>query len=796
MVAIASSPVQDIAVADIHESPLNPRKHFDPKKIEELATNLREIGQLEALTVRPSAKEPGKFELVNGARRWRAAQIAGLTVLAAKVKVMTDAEALAVMLCTGSEGNVEQLTPLEEAEGYKTAMELMGLKQEGLASRFGRSVQYVRERLLLLNLPTVARTALEAGTLAPKTAIEIARIPSDAKRAEAAEGILHSEVHGGVMPSRAAKVFIEVNICRSLQGAPFNVEDAELRPEAGACVKMSGKNVVGGCPFRAGNNPEAYGDVKNPHTCMNPACFEAKVAAARARLLAKVATEGKEALPTEINAQVFPKEEAVMSWKSEYAYYTQPITRDLLKAEVSRVPTWETLLAAKGVKVWIGIDQSGHAVDLVKLTEAMVAVPAEESAIFSEESVRKYGVARPAKAAGSVVGASFVEQEKVEQGLREKADRAKKKRMKKARAWLDELATGLEGMAAAGKPAWTTYAFWSLMFERMLCALGDEDVVFVCEIFGVDGEIDAERDARAVLTSYVGKISKDRCGALVTAMTLAPWLRAEGPDAAFVTQWHDAFVAEGASPEKVEGLEEERSSSYSHTLASGAVVFFERVPHEHANVWDVRREDTRIATISGPQQHIDEMVQAWSKQGWPLLDQAIGQKFMVEVTLPEIAPGAQQGAKTPREIMADTRKLFAEVQPIIAKAAVPTVSAEESAKLAQLVKAYDSGAGMSVQRIAAEFGMSLEDVCGALEVDVQVARNLASQLRQDVEEALKAAKFTEPVTRDRIVSTATARRVKQFADVTCPSDFRRILAFVASYTKPKSPAKTGEEDES
>lgn len=548
MVAIVSSPVQDIPVADIHPSPLNPRTHFDPAKIEALATNLKKTGQIEAITVRPSATQKGKYELVNGERRWRAAQVAQLPTLAAKVCEMNDADALEVMLSTGAEGHVEPLTPLEEAAGYQNAMRIMGLTLQAVAVRFSKTVTYIQERVSLMELPEAAREALEKEELPQTIAFKIARIPSVEKRKEATEAILHSEVHGGVMPNRAAKLYIEKQICRSLQGAPFDTADAALKPDIGACTT---------CQYRAGNNKEAYGDVKNPHTCMNPGCFEAKVAAARARVLAREAKDGKEPLPAEVNDLVFPKGERDLSWKSDYVAYTKPITRDLVKSEVSRPPTWASLCEGRGVKVYVGIDQEGRAVDVAKLSEALAAVPEDEVAIFSDDIVRRHALAKPKGRVSAVAPtASIAEEEKLEQELRDKAARAAKKRSKKSREWLDDLVTKIECNAAAGKLAWNTYAYWSLMAELMLRALGDEDVVFICDLYGLDYAIPGhpEQNApgispRQAVIDLVAKLSRERCAALVTALTIAPWLRAEGPEAPFVTAWHDEFLKEKAEEE-------------------------------------------------------------------------------------------------------------------------------------------------------------------------------------------------------------------------------------------------------
>lgn len=741
MVSIVSTPTRELRVADIHPSPLNPRKKFPEESLKQLAASLKDVGQLEACTVRPDPAQPGRFELVNGERRFRAAQLAGLDVLVCKVCEMSDADALVMMLTTGGSGTVEQLDPFDEAGGFHRLMEIEKATFEQVAKRVSKSLFYVQLRLGLLNLPTALKEAVEKDKIAMTTVWEVARIPGEAKRAEVAQLVLTGGMGGMPMTTVEARTHITKKICRSLRSAPFEIDDAALLPSAGACARKSGNHIFGICPYRTGSETrDTYGDV-TPHTCMNPTCYEAKVAAARARVLAKAATPEKPALPAEVVAEVFPAGEKGISPRADYVAFTQPIPRDMLKPEVTKAPTWASLCGEAGVKVYVGIDQDGRAVDVARIGEAIAGVPLAEAAIFTDEVVRRHGLARPARGGGITIaagaGKSFADREREEQDLREKAERKAKQRLKKARTWLDELATGLEGMAVAGKPAWLTWDYWSLMFERMLHALGDEDVAFVCELYGIDGEIEGEHTARKALTEFVARISKERCGALVTAMTLAPWLRAEGPDAKFVTEWHDQFVK--LQPEEPAASEDPAGVDLSELDL--------QVRHRH----NEGKTSAEIAQVLG-------------------------------VSLPAVHSAKKRlGLVKPREAGKPA-------------AAEPTISTEESAKLAQLVKAH--AAGMSPQRLASEFAMPLADVCGALQLDLRNVRNVVTQLRQDAEEGFVAAKIMTPGLRNRVVKTATSNRVQEFAGLDWPEDFRRLLEML-SQRKPAeaAPAAAKEGDE-
>ncbi len=117
-------------------------------------------GLLQPILVRP--KEDG-YELVAGERRWRAAQLAGLTEIPAIVRPCSDDELLALALIENLQR--EDLNPLEEAQAYKTLMERFGLTQETIAERVGKSRAAVANTLRLLSLPEPIKQALRDGTI-------------------------------------------------------------------------------------------------------------------------------------------------------------------------------------------------------------------------------------------------------------------------------------------------------------------------------------------------------------------------------------------------------------------------------------------------------------------------------------------------------------------------------------------------------------------------------------------------------------------------------------------------------
>jgi ParB family chromosome partitioning protein len=164
--------VEQIPVDQIQPSPTNPRKHYDPSALEELAASIKSVGVQVPLSLRvrgfagPNGEPTEKtiFEIVGGERRWRAAQIAGLSSVPAIARVMTDAECRESQLVDNLQR--ADLTPIEEAECYAQLFDRPEiLPIEVLAAKVGKTVPYVAQRLRLLQLVAPAREALRLGVL-------------------------------------------------------------------------------------------------------------------------------------------------------------------------------------------------------------------------------------------------------------------------------------------------------------------------------------------------------------------------------------------------------------------------------------------------------------------------------------------------------------------------------------------------------------------------------------------------------------------------------------------------------
>lgn len=159
----AAGMARTVPIELLRPSPFQPRRTFGEDDLEALTASIRARGVMQPLLVRSGADGGGQFEIVAGERRWRAAQRAGLHELPVIVLQLSDREALEVALIENVQR--QDLSPLEEAEGYRRLIEDFGHTQEALASALGKSRSHLANLLRLLGLPETVRRMLEAGEL-------------------------------------------------------------------------------------------------------------------------------------------------------------------------------------------------------------------------------------------------------------------------------------------------------------------------------------------------------------------------------------------------------------------------------------------------------------------------------------------------------------------------------------------------------------------------------------------------------------------------------------------------------
>jgi ParB family transcriptional regulator, chromosome partitioning protein len=158
-----SRALRSLPVETLRPGRFQPRRVFDQAAIEDLVHSVREKGILQPLVVRRHPDEPEFYEIIAGERRWRAAQAAGLHEVPAIVRDLSDREALEVALIENLQR--QDLSPLEEAEGYRRLMDDFAHTQEELAKAVGKSRSHVANMMRLLALPQPVKQMLDQGEL-------------------------------------------------------------------------------------------------------------------------------------------------------------------------------------------------------------------------------------------------------------------------------------------------------------------------------------------------------------------------------------------------------------------------------------------------------------------------------------------------------------------------------------------------------------------------------------------------------------------------------------------------------
>jgi ParB family chromosome partitioning protein len=175
-----------IPLDQLHESPDNPRKHYEPTALAQLAENLKAVGQITPAVVRP--RSGGGYELAAGHRRFRATKLAGLPTLLAIVKEMDEAQFIEILNIENLQR--DDLNALEEAQGFVALMTGAGYDVPKIAERVGKSVKYVYDRIKLLQLIPPAKKLLLEGTITAGHGILLARLTKEdqARAIEPREG--------------------------------------------------------------------------------------------------------------------------------------------------------------------------------------------------------------------------------------------------------------------------------------------------------------------------------------------------------------------------------------------------------------------------------------------------------------------------------------------------------------------------------------------------------------------------------------------------------------------------------
>lgn len=287
---------KSIELVRIAESRTNTRREFSKDEMAELVGSVREKGILTPLWLHDVSPKMPQFEIIAGARRYRAAKELGLTHLPAIVyHGLTVDQVLELQIVENLQRR--DLKPLEEADALASLMK-RGRSAKDLAVRIGKDARYVHRIAVLADLPKPARDLIAGDRLPLWAGVEIMRIADPGRRNEAANAMAKDAGKDHTIDEHRAR-----NILRpfflTLKDAPFDTANGTLVPIAGAC---------GPCEFRTGNQGALFGADGDADVCTRPSCFDAKKEAHRAAVSEDAKARGWQVASAAETKKVFPTE--------------------------------------------------------------------------------------------------------------------------------------------------------------------------------------------------------------------------------------------------------------------------------------------------------------------------------------------------------------------------------------------------------------------------------------------------------------------------------------------------------
>ncbi|MBN2779592.1 MAG: ParB/RepB/Spo0J family partition protein [Alphaproteobacteria bacterium] len=214
--AVTYLPVQNIS-----PNPYQPRRIFNDEGMEDLIRSVEVKGILQPILVRPKKDTNNLFEIIAGERRWRAAQAANFREIPAIIKNFTDREILEVAIIENLQR--EDMTPIDEAQGFQDLHEKFGYTYKEIASRIGKSQSYVSNHIRLLSLPKEIQNKVQKGEMSASHARTLLSAENDSQ-----EGLAQTAATSSVRELEK-EIDRQKNLRQKENISPENIEKSELK---------------------------------------------------------------------------------------------------------------------------------------------------------------------------------------------------------------------------------------------------------------------------------------------------------------------------------------------------------------------------------------------------------------------------------------------------------------------------------------------------------------------------------------------------------------------------------------
>lgn len=256
--------MREIPLEELSTSKTNPRRHHDAVADDALADSIGKHGVLQPILAR---LKDGKFQIVAGERRFRAARKAKLKSVPAQVQVLSDTEVMEIQVTENLQR--QDVHPLDEAAAFLVMRDRLKLPEEEIGRRVSKTKGYVVRRIKLLDLIPKAQELFLGGDVNIDHAQKICRL-SERDQKELLKNLFERGYRTDcdfVIAPGALDEYIHANVLMKLKSAAWDMKDGALVSAAGSCAE---------CPKRSGNNPDLFGDVVDGDRCTDRICFEKK----------------------------------------------------------------------------------------------------------------------------------------------------------------------------------------------------------------------------------------------------------------------------------------------------------------------------------------------------------------------------------------------------------------------------------------------------------------------------------------------------------------------------------------
>ncbi len=234
--------VVEVKLSELRSNPYQPRRAFDQEKLVELGNSIKEFGVLEPIIVKKSIKG---YEIVAGERRKKASELVGLETIPAIIKDFSDEDMMQIALLENIQR--EDLTAIEEAEAYSGIIKTLGITQDELAKRIGKSRSYITNMLGLLTLPENVKTDILNGYISMGHAKVLSKLEDGSKIESLRDKIVNDHISVRELENIASNPEYKrknVIAVKPKDGNKYSFVEEAITDKIGSKVKISNKKII------------------------------------------------------------------------------------------------------------------------------------------------------------------------------------------------------------------------------------------------------------------------------------------------------------------------------------------------------------------------------------------------------------------------------------------------------------------------------------------------------------------------------------------------------------------------